>query len=252
MGLLDNTITDRAPRTSHAHVVAAIGREIVRGDVKPGTILPGDKELSARFGVSRTVLREAMKTLAAKGLIQPKARVGTRVLEPVRWNLLDAEVLRWRVEAGLDDDFVFDLATMRLAFEPAAAALAAQRATPEDIARLREIVERLGDARHDRASIAQVDLEFHLAVADISRNPFMRAIGSLIEAAMAITLKLSSPANDPALVREVALNHARIVDAMEAGDEAATREAMRAVIDLGAERTRKALDRWIAGPAMTD
>ena len=241
-GLLARAIDEREPRTSHGHVVAVLGREIVAGIYEAGSILPGDKELGERFAVSRTVLREAMKTLAAKSLIEPKARVGTRVLEKSRWNLLDGAVLRWRVEAGLDETFIADLATMRLAFEPAAAALAAQRATQEDIARLYAIVDRLGDPSHDRASLARADLDFHVEIADISRNPFMRAIGSLIEAALAIAFKLSSPANDPELIREGAANHRLIVDAMERHDEEATREAMRHVIEIGAERTRKALN----------
>ena len=240
-GVLRRAIHQREPRTSHGHVVGALGREIVAGVFPVGSILPGDKELGERFGVSRTVLREAMKTLAAKSLIEAKARVGTRVLEPSRWNLLDSDVLRWRVEAGLDEAFIADLAAVRLALEPAAAVLAAERATPDDIRHLYEIVDRLGDPSHDRASLAEADLAFHLAIADISRNPFMRAIGNLIEAALAITFKLSSPANDPMLIREGAANHRRIVDAMAAHDEQATRAAMRQVIELGAHRTGKAL-----------
>ena len=240
-GLLQRAIDERQPRTSHAFVVGVLGREIVAGIFEAGSILPGDKELGERFDVSRTVLREAMKTLAAKSLIEPKTRVGSRVLEKSRWNLLDQDVLRWREEAGLDETFIADLATMRLAFEPAAAALAAERATDEDFDRLYAIVDRLGDPGNDRASLARADLDFHVAVADISHNPFMRAIGSLIEAALAIAFKLSSPANDPALIQETARNHRLIVDAMKRRDVAATREAMRAVIEIGAERTRKAL-----------
>ena len=222
-------------------MVGEIGRQIVVGDFQAGSILPGDKELSLRFGVSRTVLREAMKTLAAKNLIEPKARVGTRVLDPVRWNLLDADVLRWRVDAGLDDDFVDDLATMRLAFEPAAAALAARRAPREAIDRLYALAERLGDPGHDPTSVARIDLAFHLAVADASQNPFMRSITSLIEAALAISFKLSSPALTPQGLTECALNHRRIVAAIEARDEDGARAAMVHVIDFGASRVRRAM-----------
>ena len=241
MGLLDKTLDGGSTRTNHAHVVGEIGRQIVFGQFPPGSILPGDKELSLRFGVSRTVLREAMKTLAAKNLIRPKARVGTRVLDPVRWNLLDADVLRWRVDAGLDDDFVDDLATMRRAFEPAAAALAAQRAPAEAIAGLYAIAERLGDPGHDPTSVAKVDLEFHLAIADASQNPFMRSITSLIEAALAISFKLSSPALTVEALAEGAVNHRRIVEAIERHDEAAARSAMLHVIDFGAVRVRRVL-----------
>ena len=240
-GLLAQAIRAREPRTSHALVVAALGQEIVSGILKPGSVLPGDKQLGERFRVSRTVLREAMKTLAAKSLVEAKTRVGTRVLDPERWDLLDGDVLRWRVEAGLDDTFIDDIATMRLAFEPACAVLAAERATPADIERLYEIVVQMDDPTHDRASIARADLDFHVAIIDISRNPFMRAIGNVVEAALAITFKLSSPANDPDLIHQGAMNHRSIVDAMAARDADGVRAAMASVIELGAVRTHNAL-----------
>jgi DNA-binding FadR family transcriptional regulator len=134
---------------------------------------------------------------------------------------------------------VLDLAEMRAAFEPAAAAMAARRATEEDIAMLFEIAHRFNDPGHDRVSIANVDLEFHLAIADVSKNPFMRSVSSLIEAALAISFKLSSPASDRAGIAECAANHLKIVEAITARDEEATRLAMLHVIQAGVERTRK-------------
>ena len=238
-GLLHTAITGGRPGNSHAHVVGELGRNIVSGVFEVGSILPGDEELCARFGFSRTVLREAMKTLAAKNLILSKARVGTRVLERSRWNLFDSDVLIWRFEVGLDEELVRDLAEMRAAFEPAAAAMAARRATPEDIEKLYEIARRLGDPGHDRVSIATVDLEFHLAIADVSKNPFMRSVSSLIEAALAISFKLSSPASDLDKIAECAANHLKIVDAIASRDEEATRQAMLHVIDVGVERARR-------------
>ncbi|WP_243463671.1 FadR/GntR family transcriptional regulator, partial [Brucella suis] len=89
MGLLETAITGRKRHNSHAVVVGELGRGIVAGTIPEGSILPGDHELSLRFGVSRTVLREAMKTLAAKRLIEPKAKVGTRVLGHASWNFFD-------------------------------------------------------------------------------------------------------------------------------------------------------------------
>ncbi|MDY8110228.1 FadR/GntR family transcriptional regulator [Fulvimarina sp. 2208YS6-2-32] len=243
MGLLDQTLNGSTTRTSHALVVRDLGRQIVVGTFPPGSILPNDKELSLRFGVSRTVLREAMKTLAAKHLIEPKARVGTTVLDPVRWNLLDADVLRWRVEDGLDAVFLADLTTMRRAFEPEAAALAARRATSGAIAELYAIADRLSDPHHDPSSLAEVDLEFHLRVADASLNPFMRSFTSLIEAALAISFKTSSPALTAEGLAECAVNHRRIVEAIEDRNEAAAREAMIRVIDYGASRASKVLAR---------
>ena len=240
-GLLAALGKTGASHSIHAHVVTTLGLKIVSGIYPPGSILPGDKELHDMFGVSRTVLREAMKTLAAKRLIEAKTRVGTRVLERERWNFLDPDVLRWRVETGLDARFIEDLATMRLAFEPEAAALACRRSEPADIERLMAIVEELGDPAHDRTSIARVDLKFHLAVADISQNPFMRATSGLIEAALACVLRLSSPADDAEMIRECADNHRLIVEAIASRDEERARVTMRTVIEIGATRTQAAL-----------
>ncbi|MCQ8783371.1 FadR/GntR family transcriptional regulator [Mangrovibrevibacter kandeliae] len=251
MGLLQAAIAGSAARSSHAHVVGALGSAIVGGEIAEGALLPSDDALTGRFSVSRTVLREAMKTLAAKGLVRAKAKVGTRVLDRAHWNMFDADILHWRVEAGLDENFLLDLATTRAAIEPAAAALAARRATPADIARLYAIADRLGDLNHDRVSIANVDLEFHLAIAAMSKNPFMQSISSLIEAALAISFKLSSPADDAEKIRECAVNHRRIVEAIERGDEAATRQAMLEVIEVGVERTRRALRQETPWPEPT-
>ncbi|GGD97858.1 GntR family transcriptional regulator [Aureimonas endophytica] len=241
MSLLETTIAGQRRGNGHAQVVDELGRAIVSGRYEVGSILPGDDELCAHFGFSRTVLREAMKTLAAKNLVQPKARVGTRILEKSRWNLFDSDVLAWRFEAGLDEDLLVHLGEIRAAFEPEAAALAARRADPADVARLYEIARRLADPSHNKASIAKVDLEFHLAIAEVSKNPFMLSISSLIEAALAISFKLSSPASDPVLISECAANHLAIVDAIAAGDERATRAAMLTVIGVGVDRTRRAL-----------
>ncbi|MBD8554226.1 FadR family transcriptional regulator [Rhizobium sp. CFBP 8762] len=242
MGLLETTISGRRLRNSHAHVVSELGRGIVCGEIAEGSILPGDNDLSSRFGVSRTVLRESMKTLAAKRLIEAKAKVGTRVLERASWNFFDPDVLGWRLEAGVDNAFVDHLAEMRLALEPAAAALVAARASAEEIVELYAIAARLDDINHTRESIAKVDLEFHLAISRMSRNPFMRSISSLIEAALAVSFQLSSPASSSAKIRECAANHLKIVHAIAARDAQKAEIAMRNVIDLGVQRIHAALD----------
>lgn len=243
MGLLENTISGRTTRTSHEHVVDQLGRAIVAGEIAEGELLPSDAELEARFKVSRTVLREAMKTLSAKGLIVPRARIGTRVTERRCWNLFDADVLTWRFDAGIDEEFLTHLCEIRLAFEPFAAALAADKATPADIAGLRALAEAMGAPQHTAQSLALADLEFHLALAEASKNPFMRSVGSLIEAALVGIFKLSSPAAGRDKIAEVAQSHQAIVEAIARRDAAAARQAMERVILVGMERVKAALAR---------
>lgn len=241
MGLLETTINGRKRRSNHAHVVAELGRGIVSGKIPEGSLLPGDTDLSARFGVSRTVLRESMKTLSAKRLVEAKAKVGTRVLDKASWNFFDSDVLGWRFEAGLDFEFIEHLAEMRMALEPAAAAAAAVRATSDDFVSLYAIAAKFDDLTHTPETIAKVDLEFHLAIARMSGNPFMRSASALIEAALAISFQLSSPAASSETIDEVATNHLRIVHAIASRDPQKAIKAMRHVIDIGKIRIRNSL-----------
>lgn len=240
MGLLETAITGRKRHNSHAVVVGELGRGIVAGTIPEGSILPGDNELSLRFGVSRTVMREAMKRLAAKRLVEPKAKVGTRVLGASSWNFFDPDVLTWRFEAGFDEVFVDHLAEMRMALEPAAAA-AAQNATSDELIELYALAAKFDDPKHTPESIAKVDLDFHLAIARMSGNPFMRSVSGLIEAALAISFQLSSPAASPEGIAECAANHLRIAHAIASRDRLKARAAMESVITLGVERIRDAI-----------
>ncbi|WP_371833396.1 FadR/GntR family transcriptional regulator [Ferirhizobium litorale] len=246
--MLETRKPGRGSRTSHAHVVDELGRQIVSGAMAVGSLLPGDAELAQRFKVSRTVLRETMKTLAAKGLIVPRARVGTRVTGKNLWNMFDSDVINWHFEGGVNEEFLLHLYDVRLAFEPFAAGLVAERATEEDIARLRHLAKRMGDAGHTVDSLALADLEFHLAIAEFSRNPFMRTVGSLIEAALVGMFRLSSPSSQDELgIGDVSLTHMRIVDAIAARDPEAAKKAMEHVIIVGRDHIRENFARVAIG-----
>ncbi len=236
MRFLSSDNPDRVHRTSHSHVVHKIGQSIVSGEYPVGSILPGDKELAERFDVSRTVLREAMKTLSAKGMVVAKARVGTRVTDRKQWNLFDADILEWYFESGIPKDFLTHLSEVRLAFEPFAAGLAAEHATDADIIKLFELAEAMGGPSHTPETIAQADLAFHLAVLDASQNPFMRSVGSLIQAALTSMFKLSSPTEDIYEVEEVSETHKRIAEAIQSRDPSLAAKTMENVIVLGQRR----------------
>jgi len=241
MGLLETVISGERARNNHAHIVNALGRDIVSGAIPAGATLPGDAELMARFRVSRTVLREAMKTLAAKGLVVPRARIGTRVTERASWSLFDADILNWHFDSGIDEDFLVHISEIRLAFEPFAAGLAATHASAADVAQLARLAEALGGPHHTAESFALADLRFHLAITEASRNPFMRSVGNLIEAALVGVFKLSSPAADPAVMQRALKTHRVIVEAIRRRDAPAARQAMEAVILDGLERVRAAM-----------
>ena len=226
--------------SSQARVARALGIEILTGTLRPGDIVPNETELMTRFGISRTVLREVMKTLAAKGMVQPKTRVGTRVLDPEHWTMFDADVIAWRIELGMDAGFLKSLFEVRLALEPAAAALAAERRTDADVTFLEDCVSDMRRPGHSRESYALIDNAFHLAVASASGNPFMRSMGAVIEAALTASFTLHSPVDDPERQRATADAHERIVDAIREHDPHGAEAAMLAVITEG--MNRRALD----------
>ena len=222
--------------SGHAQVSRALGTEILAGEYKPGANLPAEAELLARFQISRTALREVLKTLAAKGLIASKTRVGTRVLDPSRWNYFDPDILAWKVSLGLDSAFRINLTEIRQAIEPLAAALAAKRRTGAQVRELRSLVRAMAAPDHSRHSFAEADLRFHLAIGVASGNPMIRSIGAVIEAALVAAFSLSSPTDDRAQQEKTVALHEAIVDAIEAKAPEAAREAMLAVIEAGVRR----------------
>ncbi|MGY3364993.1 DNA-binding FadR family transcriptional regulator [Bradyrhizobium sp. GM2.4] len=161
-------IPTRRAHSNHAEVARSIGVDIIAGRYAEGTRLPGDAEMIAMFGVSRPVLRESVKTLVAKGLLTTKARVGTVVRERVAWNMFDADVLAWHLDAGIDKRFLNDLAEIRLAVEPRAAMLAAAQRSEQDLSELRRCMERMRLEASDSVGFADADLALHVAVARAS------------------------------------------------------------------------------------
>ncbi len=229
-------LADERAMSSHDQIAAILGTEILKGVHRPGENMPAEADLIERFQVSRTVLREVMKTLTAKGFVASKTRVGTRVLDPGNWNYFDADVLAWRVKMGLDDEFRLSLTEVRRAIEPVAAGLAARRRTAAHIVALRRHVALMGRSGHTRKSFAEADLEFHLTIGAASGNPLMRSVAGVIEAALVASFSQSSPVDDWSDHEHTVNTHAAIVDAIEARDEQAAATAMLEAIDIGYRR----------------
>jgi DNA-binding FadR family transcriptional regulator len=222
-------------RSRTARVTSEIGLRIVGGLYSEGATLPGDAELMGMFKVSRTVLREAMKTLSGKGLLMAKSRIGTRVRPRADWQLFDSDVLMWHAEIGFTDDFLNALGEMRLMVEPEAAALAAARRQPAQVVALNGWIDRMAAGR-SRREFVDADLNLHLAIARLAGNPFLPALSSLIEVALAAALTKSSPVDEPGGAEHSAAQHRAIVTAIAAGDAVAARDAMRVVIGEGVRR----------------
>jgi len=222
--------------SSHDQVARVLGGEILAGIYPAGTKLPHESVILSRFGVSRTVLREVLKTLTAKGLLYSRTRVGTMVLDASHWNYFDADLLSWTVARGFDDTLHRDLTEVRLALEPAAAALAAQHHSAADITELRRAVEAMRAATSSAREFAEADLDFHRAIGKASGNVLMRSISAVVETALVASFTRSSPVREESEHDFSVRGHERIADAIEAGDGVAAAQAMREIIGHGARR----------------
>ena len=224
-----------ASRSAHDLVAHGIGRGIVEGQFATGTTLPGDADLMERFGVSRTALREALKTLAAKGLIEPKTKVGTRVLGEKNWNMFDADILAWRLQRGVDRPFL----AQPVRDPPGAGASGRRVGGPQPHRRgPRGGWRRRGRhaaPHHTHDSFTLADLAFHRAVLDASANPFLQSMGSVIEAALATAFTISSPIDDPERFELSGCQHRAVFDAIADRDPQEASRTMSDVILQGAK-----------------
>jgi DNA-binding FadR family transcriptional regulator len=199
----DTTAADTTPPeltlsragTLHTQVVNVLGLEIAAGRFPVGHALPPEPALCETLGVSRGALREAVKALAAKGMVEPRPRTGTAVLPRERWNLLDRDVLTW-LAASDRDALIGHLTEMRRLVEPGAAAFAAERATAAEaeglLAAYREMA--VASATGTVHAYADADFRFHQVLSRISHNPLLAALNSSWEVALRTSFETTSGA----------------------------------------------------------
>ena len=222
----------------HHQVAGRIGSLIAEGQLAPGSILPNEFQLGAQFGVSRTALREAIKVLAAKGLVEVRRKTGTRVRPNSQWNMLDPEVLLWLFSGPDMPAGLTDLLEVRRIVEPSGARMAAERATPEDLVKMESAFKGMEAAANDLDSRIEPDLFFHLAVLEGTRNAFMRPFGSLIQTALRASFRLTS-SNSVAYKRTLAL-HREVLEAIKSRSGKKAEAAMLLILaqtsrDIAAE-----------------
>lgn len=217
-----------AVRNLHGQVVQELGRHIVSGKVKPGELLPREETLAQSMDISRTALRESLKVLASKGLIETRQKTGTRVRDMRFWNQLDADVLAWRCASMPTEDFVEKLVEMRGIIEPAAAAAAARRRDAGQLARIRDAYAAMESAG-DRDAWAEADLAFHEAVLDATGNELLTSLFNVIETALDAYFRLS--ASTVVDFKYSLPQHFAVYDAIRLKRPNAARDAMVGMID---------------------
>lgn len=208
-------------RNLYEHVEEAIGLRIIKGELPPGDTLPNEDALCAEFGVSRGVIREAIKVLQKKGLVLPRPKVGTQIQKKVLWNLFDADVLVWTLKAGKQISFLAKVTEVRSLIESEAARLSAGRATGEEIAEMQHLFNRLsntlgGKQKFDYEKYLQADMAFHTAILDTSHNELLAQIGRTMRTAVQ-TARQTDIRGIAILVASQPL-HAEIMEAIAVGD----------------------------------
>jgi DNA-binding FadR family transcriptional regulator len=179
-------------RGLHDQVVNELGLRIVRDEFGNKGLLPTEPELVAEFGVSRNALREAVKVLVGKGLLEVRPKTGTRIRPKNEWNLLDRAVLDWHASSKLKARHSFELVEFRLIVEPRASFLAAKRATKPERLAILEACSRLEDCVSHPDDIPETDIVFHNLIHLASQNPLLIYLGKLLGSLMSIQVKLTS------------------------------------------------------------
>ncbi|HSP20369.1 MAG TPA: FadR/GntR family transcriptional regulator [Myxococcaceae bacterium] len=223
--------------TMSAQVAKLLGMRIVSGEFRPGDALPIEEELCAAYGVSRTTIREAVKSLAGKRLIDVMPKIGTRVLPFTDWNLLDRDVLAWRLHAQFDRKIVEDIYEMRLCFEPRATALAARNGARRDHQVLERRYQELVLAYEMPGEIrlaAEADLEFHLAIIAMSGNGLFITIGNSIKAALRVSAEMLQ--RDAERLSEDLVLHEAVLKAVKARRAQAASRAMVSLLTASRDR----------------
>jgi len=224
--------TARRPRVM-PDVTKALASDIFSGRYPAGSSLPTENDLGIEYGVSRTVIREALKVLAAKGLVLSRPRVGTVVCDEDNWNIIDPQVLAWHAPHALDDKLFDAILETRRAIEPLVAELAATRATLQEIADLEAAWQGMAGAGEDLTQFSRSDIVFHQIVYAASHNPIFRQIGKLIDTALLFSLEATATIS-PIRRREAAAAHGEVVEALRMRDAVAARNAANKILDLAA------------------
>ncbi len=224
------------------HAVNAIGSRIARGDWQEGGTIPREADLCAELKVSRSVLREACRVLAGKGMIRSRTSDGTRVLPRNNWRLLDPDVLQWRLDSGQTGPLLHDLLVARAALEPGAARLATASADDRHRAQVERAWQKrlaLDDIARPRTApspedFVAADLGFHKALLDATRSPLLMQLVPVIAAAITLICNREAPGIEPATSQRL---HGAVVERFRKRDAHGAEAAMHDLIEWLTEQT---------------
>jgi DNA-binding FadR family transcriptional regulator len=224
----------------HDKVTRELALGILRGGIGRGDAsLSTEGDLCRHFNVSRTILREAVKVLAAKGLIEVRPRTGIRVRPRSEWNLVDPDLLGWLCEAGVDDLFIRDLCEVRAIVEPAAAELAAARASAEEIDELLHWFHQIEANTANEKARLEADRHFHRTIFTACHNVFLTQMNTTVGVALRATQQIG--VHLPQVMEESVLAHKKVAEAIARRDSAGALAAMEELIKQSTEHIQRVL-----------
>lgn len=211
-----------------SQVARELGRRVVSGAYRSGELIEDEGALAARYKVSRTVIREAVKILSSKGLLDVRRGIGTRVEPRSSWKLLDEDVLAWHQSAAPRADTLKQLMEMRLTLEPSAARWAAERAEPGDLEDISGAVDRMERSQGEADAFIHADAGFHRSVLRAAHNEFLSALEGIIYAALLTSIRLTNV--DPEGNKRSIPFHRAVSDAIASRDQEAAEHGMRQLL----------------------
>ncbi len=209
-------------------LVEMLGQLIVTGEYGGDHPFPIEAELAKRWNTSRSITREAVKMLTAKGLLSARPRQGTMVEPSSNWNMLDPDVLRWLLERKFSLKLLKDFTQVRLAIEPTAAAAIAREVDPSDLAEIELAIERMWSAERGEADSLEADIAFHVSILTATRNQFFMQLKELINTALRISIRFTNTVKG--VRRGSVVDHQKVLLAIKAGDADGAYQAMHKIL----------------------
>ena len=220
--------------TKTVRLIQKFGQEIVEGAFAPGSPLPSEVDLCERFSVSRNVMREVVKVLSTKRLIDARPHRGLFVMPREQWNYLDADVLGWVLEKTPDPTLIASLIEVRSLIEPVISRWAAERATAVDLVAIEASYNAMANYNGDLARFHEADIAFHKAILLATHNVVIQQLSGAISALQRAIFEYTFRTEEEHMNRTIRVHH-ELFEAIRCKNAKAAEDASRHMV-LDTER----------------
>lgn len=221
----------------HGSLAYRIAGDIIAGGLAPGMLLPREESANESYGVSRSAYREAIRTLAAKGMVSPSPKVGTKIAPRAEWHILDPDILAWRLEFAPDAAFIRNLFELRKIVEPSAAALAALRRSEAELGRLADALSRMARTNPRSGTWLNAIVAFHHELMSAGRNEALASLWPAVQTTLRWSVKLQMMLPTLSLAHDPVADHARVFEKLASQNADGALTEMALLIDAALDDT---------------